>query len=251
MDWTEVCPQTWNHSSSQLRKLQTFLTLSGWVTTATFDSTSVSRFFSSPYIPSSLLPPPHCSTRPVFFISISLISLTLVLPSLPSLFLCVVHPWASFSVSAIENSGIQLLLVGLAVKKRNKTHQFLAFHCLSESLFLVCFSFCPFTSLVFPSVSNPQHHCWSWILCCFEANVSSLPLLFPSLAVLTLFHLTWLFIHWCSDAKVMNSQQKAVCFNWCTLEILQEETWGERKKFRADLRCFIVCCAARQHWCLS
>lgn len=85
----------------------------------------------------------------------------------------------------------------------------------------------PFLFLPFyqPRLSHPQHHCWSWILCSFQANVGNLPLLLPSLPILTLFHLTWLFTHWCSDAKVMNSQQNVVCFNWRTLEILQEETF--------------------------
>lgn len=84
----------------------------------------------------------------------------------------------------------------------------------------------PFLSLPFyqPRLSHPQHHCWSWILCCFQANAANLPLLLPSLPILTLFHLTWLFTHWCSDTKVTNSQQIPVCFNWRTLEILQEET---------------------------
>lgn len=84
------------------------------------------------------------------------------------------------------------------------------------------FLFLPFYQ---PRLSHPQHHCWSWIFRSFQANVFNLPLLLPSLSLLTLFHLTWLFTHWCSDAKVMNSQQNAVCFNWRTMEILQEETF--------------------------
>lgn len=86
----------------------------------------------------------------------------------------------------------------------------------------------PFLFLPFhqPRPSPPQHHCWSWLSAASRQNVTSLPLLLlPPLPILTLFHLTWLFTHWCSDAKVTNSQQNAVCFSWCALEILQEETF--------------------------
>lgn len=164
---------------------------------------------ASPYIPSSLLPPPQRSTGPPS----SLFSIFLPLyyslhahlyfypPSVPYS-PCLPHPWAFHSTPAIEISFKHYLLV-LSVPLSFRTHQSLL-------------------SFYQPHVSSTTSR-WSWILYSFQAN---LPLLYPSLSVLTLFHLTWLFIHWCSDAKVMNSQQNAVCFNWCALETLQEATCG-------------------------
>lgn len=126
------------------------------------------------------------------------ISISVCLPS----HACLPHAWAFHSKSAIENSDMQKNLTSFSIKLSSVSHPFL---------------FLPFYQ---PRLSHPQHHCWSWILCSFQANVGNLPLLLPSLPILTLFHLTWLFTHWCSDAKVMNSQQNVVCFNWRTLEIL-------------------------------
>lgn len=166
---------------------------------------------ASPYIPSSLLPPPQRSTGP----SSSLFSIFLPLyyslhthlyfypPSVPYS-PCLPHPWAFRSTPAIEIS-FKLYLLVLSVPLSFRTHRSLR-------------RFCPFTNLV----SRPRHHVGP------GSSPASRQTFLSSflLSVLTLFHLTWLFIHWCSDAKVMNSQQNAVCFNWCTLETLQEATCG-------------------------
>lgn len=176
----------------------------------TSDASQESLFLciASPYIPSSLLPPPQCSTGP----SSSLFSIFLPLYYSLHAHLYFYPPfYPSLTVLASH------ILEPVAQRLPLKSHLSLF---ISSQCPIVFQNSSESPSFYQPCVSSTAS---SWILSSFQAN---LPLLFPSLSVLTLFHLTWLFIHWCSDAKVMNSQQNAVCFNWWTLETLQEATCG-------------------------
>lgn len=102
-----------------------------------------SAYIPSACIPSSLLPPPQGSTRPLSFISIFHISHTLLLPSRPSLFQSAFYPMlASHMLGPFAQS--------LPLKIQTCSRLLLLLLLLSSDspLFFICSSFCLFANLV-------------------------------------------------------------------------------------------------------